>query len=387
MEEEKDHFQMIAKTYQGLENILADEIRNLGGEDVEVLKRAVSFMGDNSIMYKVNLYSRVALAVLVPIESFTAEDPEELYRKALRIEWSKFFRPTDTFAITPSVNSTIFTHSQFASLKVKDAIVDHFRSKTGKRPSVDKDEPSFRLNLHIYQKEVTISFDSSGDALFKRGYRQRQVEASLNELLAAGMIMLSGWRGESTFIDPMCGGGTLPIEAAMIAMNIPGGWYRKKFGFMNWPDYDEDLWYSIRTEAAREIKKQPDHFIIGTDLLSENIEKSKKNAHILRCNSLRFAVKDFFDFERPDQEPAMVMMNPPYGERLQSETDLNAFYKAIGDEFKKKFNNCDAWIISSNMEALKSVGLKASEKYALFNGPLECSFRHFELYEGSKKSN
>lgn len=381
----EESFQQIAKTYQGLEQLLAEEIRELGGENIEILKRAVSYSGSNDLMYKVNLYSRVALAVLVPIESFLAEDPEELYRKATRIEWDRFFRAENTFAINASIHSPYFTHSQFAALKMKDAIVDYFRKKTGKRPSVDRDEPEFRINLHIYNKEVTIGFDSSGEALFKRGYRQRQSEAPLNELLAAGMILLSGWRGEKTFIDPMCGSGTLPIEAAMISMNIPGGWYRRKFGFMNWPDFDKNRWLAIRDEAQQNIKKQSDHLIIGSDILPENIEKSKRNAHLIRCNNLRFACRDFFDFERPDNEPALIMINPPYGERLESETNLNAFYKHMGDELKQKFRDCEAWVISSNLEALKKIGLKAGKKHTLFNGPLECKFTQYELYEGSKR--
>ncbi|MFN3342948.1 MAG: class I SAM-dependent RNA methyltransferase [Flavobacteriales bacterium] len=378
-------YQQIAKTYHGLEELLADEIRELGGADVLVLNRAVSYTGDDELMYKVNLHSRTALAVLVPIETFKAEDPEDLYEKAMKVEWENYFSCNDSFAIHHSINSDFFTHSQFAALKLKDAIVDRFRKVEGRRPSVDKENPQFRINIHIFKQEVTLSFDSSGEPLFKRGYRQRQSQAPLNEILAAGMIMFSGWKGEKTFIDPMCGSGTLPIEAAMIAMKIPAGWYRRRFGFMNWNNYDESLWNRIKDEAREKILKQPPHLIIGSDILSENIDKCERNAHLIRCNQLKFAVRDFFDFQRPDNEAALVMINPPYGERLDNEPELENFYKAIGDEFKKKFTGCDAWLISSNTEAIKKIGLKADQKITLYNGPLECKLLHFPLFEGSQK--
>jgi putative N6-adenine-specific DNA methylase len=378
-------FQQIAKTFQGLEQVLADELRELGAENIQVLKRAVSYDGDNALLYKANLHLRTAIAVLVPVESFLAEDPEELYRKAMQFPWDSFFRVTNTFSIQSSINSPYFTHTQFASLKLKDAIVDYFRKKTGKRPNIDRENPEFRINLHIHNKEVTLSFDSSGDALFKRGYRQRHSEAPLNEVLAAGMIAMSGYKADRIFVDPMCGSGTLPIEAAMVAMNMPAGYFRREFGFMHWGDFDSELWNSIREAGKEGIRKQLHFPVIGTDIMPENIDKSKRNAHLLRCNALKFGVRDFFDFERPGDGPLHIMINPPYGERLENETDLVRLYKAIGDELKKKYTNGQAWIISSNLDALKHLGLKPSRKITLYNGALECKFECFDLYEGSKK--
>lgn len=379
------NYQQIAKTFQGLEPVLADELRDLGAENIQVLKRAVSYDGDNAMLYKANLHLRTAIAVLVPVESFLAEDPEELYRKAMQFPWDSFFRVTNTFSIQSSINSPYFTHTQFASLKLKDAIVDYFRKKTGKRPNIDRENPEFRINLHIHNKEVTISFDSSGDALFKRGYRQRHSEAPLNEVLAAGMIALSGYKADRIFVDPMCGSGTLPIEAAMVAMNMPAGYFRREFGFMHWGDYDATLWNSIREAGKEGIRKHLHFPVIGTDILPENIDKSKRNAHLLRCNALKFGVRDFFDFERPGDGPLHIMINPPYGERLENETDLVRLYKAIGDELKKKYTDGQAWIISSNLDALKHLGLKPSRKITLYNGALECKFECFDLYEGSKR--
>lgn len=383
---EDQNYQQIAKTYQGLEPVLAEELKNLGAENIQVLKRAVSYEGDNALLYKANLYLRSAIAVLVPVDHFLADSPDELYEKACRIPWEQFFNWNDTFVINHSINSTHFSHSQFAALKLKDAIVDYFKNKAGKRPSVDREFPKMRINLHIHNKDVTISFDSSGEPLFKRGYRQRHSPAILNEVLAAGMILLTGWKGEKTFIDPMCGSGTLPIEAAMIALNIPPGYHRHEYGFMHWGDYDDSIWRDIREEARHNMLKSIDYQIIGSDLLAENIEKAKKNAHILRCNQLKFAVRDFFDFDLTGLKPALVMINPPYGERLESETDLGEFYQSVGNELKSRFDDCEAWIISSNMEALKMLGLHASAKYQLYNGPLACKYQRFELYEGSRKS-
>ena len=381
-----NNYEQIAKTYQGLEQVLADELKDLGATEIKILKRAVSYEGDNELLYKANLYLRSAIAILVPIETFVAENPDDLYEKALKIEWDQFFAWNDSFIIHHAISSTDFSHSQFAALKLKDAIVDYIKNKTGKRPSVDKEDPKMRINLHIFNNNVTISFDSSGEALFKRGYRQRHSEAILNEVLAAGMILISGWKGEKTFVDPMCGSGTLPIEAAMIALNIAPGYYRHEYGFMNWGDYDRELWLSLRDEARSKMKKSLDFPIIGSDLSVDNIEKCKKNAHVLHCNQLKFAVKDFFDFNIDEHKPSILMMNPPYGERLESETDLGLFYKSIGDELKTRFTDCEAWIISSNMEALKTLGLQSSARYNLFNGPLPCKFQKFELYVGSKKS-
>jgi putative N6-adenine-specific DNA methylase len=381
-----EYFQQTAKTYQGLENLLAEELKAIGVTDIKVGARSVTYNGTKKHLYQANYLCRTALSVLVPIDAFTAEDPEELYKKAMRIEWDDFFHAGNTFAIHPTISSDYFPHSQFASLRLKDAIVDFFRNKTGKRPSVAKEDPEFRINLHIRKNAVTISFDSSGEPLFKRGYRQRTTEATLNEILASGMIMLTGWDGKTNLIDPMCGSGTICAEAAMIALNMPAGYFRRSFGFMHWPDFDRQLWQEVKAETKSSIKKSSDCLIIGADLSYENVEKAKINLQQFRLNQLRLIVKDFFDFQLPDKEPAIIIMNPPYGERLHATTDLDVLYKHIGDHLKKNFIGCEAWIISSNIDALKHLGLHSSRKITLYNGPLECKFQQFKLYEGSQKS-
>ena len=383
---EQESFLQTAKTFQGLESILAEELERIGATEIAKGHRSVTYSGTKETMYKANYLCRTALSVLVPVESFTAESPEELYAKALEIDWDDFFLPENTFAINPTIQSEFFPHSQFASLKLKDAIVDFFRKKRGKRPSVERENPEFRINLHIRKDEVTISFDSSGEPLFKRGYRLRQTEATLNEILAAGMIMLTGWDGKKNLADPMCGSGTICAEAAMIALNMPAGYFRKSFGFMNWPDYDADLWHTIRRTAKEGIRKSSECLIIGADISPDNIERARINLQQFRLNQLKLAVKDFFDFELPDANDALIIMNPPYGERLDAEKDISVLYKHIGDHLKKNFTGCEAWIISSNIDALKSIGLHSSAKYTLFNGPLECRFMQFKLYEGSRKS-
>ncbi len=385
MSQAADTFEMTAKTFEGLEAVLAEELKTLGASAIEPGKRAVTFEGDQAMLYRANLHLRTALSILVPVHSFIADDEEELYRKALQVEWDGFFDATQTFAISFAVNSTLFRHSQFAALRVKDAIVDYFRKKKGKRPSVDKDNPDIRINLHISGNRVVLSFDSSGTPLFKRGYRIWQSEAGLNEVLAAGMIKLAGWNDDRDMIDPMCGSGTLALEAAMMALNIPAGYYRNDFSFFRWPDFDRGLWEKIRREAGTQIRQKMNARLFASDVSARNIERAKHNARLFPDDAVTFDIRDFFDSPAATL-PALVIMNPPYGERLATDEDVPAFYHQIGDTLKQRYSGCQAWIISSNLEAIKSVGLKPSRKIPLYNGPLECRFMRFDLYTGSLKT-
>lgn len=381
---EEKKTEMIAKTVQGLEKVLAAELEKLGASEVAPLKRAVSFKGDKKLLYAANLHLRTALSVLVPIDTFKAETTDQLYEEAMKIDWSGLFGDHQTFYISHSISSPLFTHSQFAALKLKDAICDQFRAAGGKRPTVDTEKPDIRINLHIFAHNVTISLDSSGEPLFKRGYRQKQATAPLNEVLAAGIVQLTGWDLQSNFIDPMCGSGTIAIEAAMLALNIAPGLLRHEYAFMNWKNYDAVLWRELQDEAKRMKRKDFDVKIIGTDVDSNVIQIANRNASFIRSNNLRFATRDFFDFELPEGKNVIVF-NPPYGMRLETD-NIHEFYKQIGATLKHKYTGCEVWIIAPATELLFEIGLKSSAKYTLFNGPLECKLQKFELYAGSKKT-
>lgn len=375
-------FDIIAKTLFGLEEILAQELKALGAENIQILRRAVKYKGDEALLYKSNLHLRTAIKILKPITTFTILNEDQLYTRIKQMSWGAFINTHQTFAIDAVVNGKVITHSKFAALKAKDAIVDQFREKTGERPSIDTENPNLRINLHISDRTCDVSIDSSGDPLGRRGYRLIQTEAPITETLAAGIILLSGWDKKSDFIDPMCGSGTFPIEAAMIAHNIAPGRIRN-FAFENWNDFDAPLWKSIKKEAEDQIKPVSVN-IIGRDMDAKAIEISKKNAKEAK-------VEDLIDFEKADfmestceGEKALVIMNPPYGERLDMDEIIN-FYKEIGTRLKHHYANCEAWIISSNFEALKQVGLKTSKKIPLFNGALECKLQKYELYKGSKR--
>ena len=378
-------YEILVKTFNGLESVLAEEIEILGGSQIKIGKRFVSFNGNLELVYRANLQLRTALRVLLPFTGFKAKHPNELYKKVYRIEWENYFSVSDTFAIDPVVHSNYFTHSKFAALKTKDAIVDRFRENFGKRPSVDTQNPTVRLGLHINGNDCTLSFDSSGESLHKRGYRLEKTEAPLNEVLAAGMIMLAGWKGGSTFIDAMCGSGTLPIEAAMIAANIAPGLLRHSFGFMKWNGFNRSLWEKVLNESKRKIIN-PAEIIIGSDISAKAIQIAKSNTKRAKVNStIQFNVCDFKNYQNKSDKGTMIL-NPPYDERLR-QNNINEFYKIIGDKLKSNFAGFDVWIISANKDAMKNIGLRTSKKYTLFNGPLECKFYKYEMYKGSKKQS
>lgn len=377
-------FRMVAKTMQGLEGILAKELLRIGGREIEEHNRAVSFVGDKGTMYKANFMLRTALRILLPATEFTARNEQEFYDGIMAIDWSQWINENNTIAVDTTISSEFFHHTFFMAQKCKDAIADQFRNKTGIRPSVDKEEPDLRINIHIVQERITVSLDSSGTSLHKRGYRHDTGRAPLNEVLAAGMIMLTGWEGRTRLIDPMCGSGTIPIEAALLAANIPPGYFRSYFSFLKWRDFDADLWEKI-TEGALSRINNDAHDIIGLEVSANTMKKARENIHLAKVDDLvKTIITDFHEWTPPEGS-GMLIMNPPYGERMDKD-DIATFYKAIGDTLKKKYAGYSAWIMSSNPEGFKNVGLKPTRRLHLFNGPLECRFMKFEMYGGSKRT-
>jgi len=374
---------MVAKTQFGLEEVLATELRNIGATDVEVHNRAVSFTGDLRIMYKANLWLRTALKVLLPIEKFRAKNETQLYDGIKKIKWDDYLDKEGRFVIRTSLKSDFFNHSQYVSLKSKDAIADQFRDKYGIRPSVDLTHPDLSIDIHINKDEVTVSLDSSAESLHRRGYRTDSTLAPINEVTAAGMILLTGWNGEGNYVDPMCGSGTLLIEAAMIAKNMPPNLNRAQFGFERWKNYDHALFAQVREEAVAAIRESKAS-IFGSDKTFKAIEISREN--ITRAGldeDIKVSNKRFEEVKGPEGGGIMII-NPPYGERLPIE-EIGAFYKMMGDQMKKEFNGYDVWVISSNIPALKMTGLAPSKKIMLYNGALECRFHKFEIYKGSRR--
>jgi putative N6-adenine-specific DNA methylase len=378
-----ENFKMIAKTFFGFEEILAKELQQLGAQDVEIGTRAVSFKGDKGFMYKANLSLRTALKILKPIYYFKATNDQNLYKGIQGIDWSKYINESQTFVIDTTIHSDNFKHSQFVSQKAKDAIVDQFREKTGQRPSVDKDFPDVRINIHIDRDQVSVALDTSGASLHHRGYRTATNIAPINEVLAAGMLLLSGWDGSSDFLDPMCGSGTLLAEAAMIACNIPANINRKEFAFEKWSDWDNDLFDQI-IDALMKRTREFHHTILGYDKAPSAVQKAKDNIVNANLDDYVSIIQgDFFDSKKENAGPLHMVFNPPYGERLNIE--LERFYREIGDTLKNNYPNTNAWFITANLEALKFVGLRPSRKIKLFNGSLEARLVKYEMYEGSKK--
>ena len=373
---------MIATTLFGFEDIVAEELHNLGVKETTKLIRAVSFEGDLEMMYRCNLHLRTAIKVLKPLKQFMIRDDRDLYKKIQRIDWEKFLSKKGTLAIDATVNGDYFTHSQFIALKTKDAIVDQFRDNYGIRPSVDLDDPDLRISVHIKDRTCSISLDSSGTTLGKRGYRQAQALAPMSEVLAAGIIALSGWDKTTDFLDPMCGSGTLAIEAAMLACNMAPGSLRT-FGFENWKDFDSEKWTAIKAEAETQIIV-PNCKIFARDIETRAVQISKSNAQIAGVD--KFIVFQQLDFVNNDSHfnNGFIVMNPPYGERLKDEDEIIPFYKEVGTQMKHYCEGSTAWIISSNMRALKFVGLRSSRKIKIFNGPLELRLQKYELFKGKR---
>ena len=378
-------FEMKATTFHGLEDVLVNELLKLGAKNIEPFKRGVAFTGDKGFMYKANLCLRTALKVLVPLFSFHADNEHELYENIKKFEWETLLGTDDTLAINATVNSEIFNHSLYVSQKTKDAICDRFVDKFSVRPDVNLDRPTIRIYVHIFQNFVNVSLDSSGDSLFKRGYRVDIDTAPMKEVLAAGMVLLSNWQPHLPLIDGMCGSGTLGIEAALFANNIPPGVFREEFGFMKWRDYDKELWDTIYTSSINRIKDDMPN-IISSDIEIIPLEMAKRNGAVAKVDDvIQYEHISFFDL-MPTKPHGTILLNPPYDERIKME-DTNAFYKQIGDKLKKDFGGWTCWIITSNMEAMKCIGLHPSKKMTLFNASLECKLLKFEMYSGSKKES
>lgn len=374
---------IIAKTLAGLEEILANELKELGAKNIQILKRAVGFDGDKEMVYKSNYLCRCALKILKPIASFPAASEEELYKSVKKIDWTEYLSPDLTFAIDGVVNTSNLTHSYYVALKTKDAIADFFTDKMGRRPSVDTQNPDQQFSIFISQNQGTIYLDSSGDSLHKRGYKKTVGQAPLNEVLAAGLVLLSGWDKKTPLIDPFCGSGTILIEAAMLALNIPAGYYREAFAFQKWQDFDSDLWEKVRTEADGNINDN-EVPIVGADISAEAINMANQNIHFAKLHKDITLVNMAFQKFKPPYRKGIMITNPPYGERIKK-YDMIDFYKMIGDALKKNYAGYQAWIIAADKEAFKFVGLRPSEKYDVYNAKLPCKFAKFELYEGSKK--
>ena len=379
----EQNFKMLAKTFFGFEEILAKELKQLGAQEVEIGNRAVSFLGDKGFMYKANLCLRTALKILKPIHTATIQSDQDLYQLFYNFPWTEYLDVDSKFVIDSVVYGEIFTHSQYASQKAKDGLVDQFRDQFEARPSVEMNRPDLRINLHIQNDQCTISLDSSGASLHHRGYRTATNIAHLNEVLAAGLIQLSGWQGNTDFYDPMCGSGTIIIEAALFACNIPVNINRKSFAFEKWKDWDESLFETIKNSQLKKISN-PTIQIKGSDKAPSAIEKALQNVENANLSDfISIEKKDFFQVEKETKGPLYLLTNPPYGERLEG--DMNMLYQGIGDAFKQSFPNTQAWMISSNMEALKFVGLRPSRKIKLFNGKLETRLLLYPIYEGTKR--
>lgn len=371
---------MVAKTFQGLEDVLRDELIQIGAENVEIGTRMVSFEGDLSILYKANLCCRTALRILKPIIMFTAESTDELYDYLRELDWEQFMDSNTTFSVDSTVFGDGFTHSKFVTYRVKDAIVDHFRDKDGSRPSIRLDGADLQLNVHIAGDRVTVSLDSSGEPLYKRGYRVEQTDAPINEVLAAGIILKTGWRGDSDFLDPMCGSGTFLIEAALIAANINPGIYRESFAFEKWKDFDKDLFEELYNDDSEE--KEFNYKIFGGDKDPEAIAVARKNIKSAKVEEMvELSCRPLTEWEA-DTAEGIIVTNPPYGERLRP-SNLNILYKEIGSTLKNNFQGWHAWIIGYQDEQMKEIGLKPSVKIPLYNGNLECSLREYVMFDGS----
>jgi len=379
----KNHsFEMVAKTLYGLEEVLAGELIELGANNVRIGRRMVSFEGDKELLYKANFHCRTALRILKPIAYFKAKNPDEVYEEIKRLNWTEYLPEKKTFAIDVVVYSETFTHSKYVAYRTKDAIVDYFTEQDKPRPSVRINNPDLQLHLHISHNECSLSFDSSGESLHKRGYRVENGEAPLNEALAAGMILKTGWKGESHFVDPMCGSGTLLIEAALIALNIAPGVFRNQFAFEKWDDFDAELFEQVSSDDSRE---RPFKFkCYGSDSSIDAIAAASKN--VKSAGLSQYIDLKIRAFQKLTENPGkgILITNPPYGERINPR-DLMEIYAMIGERLKHVFSGYDAWIISSNLEALDNIGLKPSFRMKLINGSLDCEYRQYRLFSGKHK--
>lgn len=374
-----EEFKLIAKTFQGLEDVLAKELTALGAKEVTPGRRMVSFMGNKELMYRANFSLRTAVRVLKPIATFKANDADEVYDAVKAINWNDYLDLETSFAVDSVVYSEEFRHSKFVAYKVKDAIVDFFRERTGKRPNISITNPSIKFNMHIAETDCTLSLDSSGESLHKRGYREATVESPINEVLAAGMILLTGWHGECDLIDPMCGSGTIAIEAALIARNIAPGVFHKKYAFENWKDFDRELLDEIYNDDSQE--KSFEHHIYAYDIDKNAVQIALTNVKSAGVAAdVTVTAQPLQQFKQPTEKSFMIT-NPPYGERISS-PNLLGLYRTLGDRLKHQFVGNDAWVIGYREETFEQIGLKPSLRIPLFNGSLDCEFRKYQIFDG-----
>ena len=381
---DQKNFKMLAKCFYGFEEILSEELLGLGAQKIQIGRRNVSFFGDKGFMYKANLSLRTALKILKPISEFHFSDINSFYDNIYKIRWESLLGVDSTFIINSSVfHSKIFNNSKFTSLKAKDAIVDRFRNKFSKRPNIDAKNPDLKIDVHINKSTCTVSIDSSGESLHKRGYKKYNSFAPLNEVLAAGLILLSGWRGKIDFLDPMCGCGTILIEAAMIAGNIPPNLHRSSFAFEKWNDWDQELFNIIEESLTKKINKI-NCKIFGYDISNVIIRKCKKNIEESDIDfKINVETRDFFKSKKYNKERLLIIVNPPYDKRIP--TDFKSFYSDIGNTLKRNYDNTSSWIFTANMDAIKCIGLRTSKRIKLFNSSLESRFLNYQIYSGSKK--
>ena len=378
----EQEFELIAKTFMGLEPVLAKELTQLGANNVQIGRRMVSFTGDKEMMYRANFSLHTAIKILKPIARFKAQSADDVYNEIKKIDWTKYLDNDHTFAVDAVVFSEEFRHSKFVSYKVKDAIVDQFRENTGSRPNISVANPDLRLHIHIAEADCTLCLDSSGESLHRRGYRQESVEAPLNEVLAAGMILMTGWKGDTDFIDPMCGSGTLLVEAALIARNMAPGLFRKEYAFEKWSDFDADLFDKIYNDDSQE--REFTHHIYGYDIDMKAVNTARMNVKAAGLTAdITVEQQDFKNFTQP-KEKSILVSNPPYGERI-STPDLLGTYRMIGERLKHQFVGGEAWILSYREECFEQIGLKPSIKIPVFNGSLECEFRKYQMFDGKLK--
>ncbi len=376
---------LVSKTLAGLEDILAGELTQLGAENIRIGKRAVEFTGSLELLYKVNLWSRTAINVMQNISNFDVNEQQDLYDGLRQIEWELYFDHSKTIAINAVIFNTVFDNSHFVSLRSKDAIADYFNEKYGVRPNIDTSDPDFKISIHLSRNKCKVSLDSSGQPLFKRNYRKYAGNAPINEVLAAGLIKLAGWNSKTPLIDPMCGSGTIPIEAALMAQNILPGYYRNHFGFQNWKNFDSGIFDNLKKEAASLKLSSPNAIIEGYDIDGSIIGTARKN--IMRAGllgTINLKRNDFFTYN-PQIKNGILIINPPYGKRIRND-NIKDFYNKIGDTLKNKYKGYSAWIISQDDYPLKYIGLKPSKKIPVYNGPIECNFVKYNVFEGSLKN-
>lgn len=379
------NFKQVAKTLFGFEDVLANELRDLGALNVKPAVRMVSYEGDNGMLYKANIACRTAIKILKPIHNFTTRHEDRFYKSIYKMDWEQYLDNDKTFAIDATVHSDFFNHSKYIALKAKDAIVDKFRDLTGDRPNIDTNDPDLRINIHIQHDKCTVSLDSSGHSLHRRGYRKHVGIAPISEVLAAGLLLQSGWRGQCDFLDPMCGSATIPIEAAMIACNIPANINRDFFTFKKWNDWDEDLFDKIRAALLKKTR-ECSFSIKGYEINKKVAELAKENIEAAGLEEfVKIAKQDFFKSEKHLDTPLHIFFNPPYDERIEIE-EMEDFYQDIGNTLKQHYQNTNAWLVTANLEALKSVGLRTSRRIPCYNGALEARLVKYEMYAGTRKN-